>query len=314
MYTTFFGFDEPPFSISPDPRFLYLSDSHKEALAHMIYGVQERKGFTVITGDVGTGKTTLVNKFREGLHEGVRIISLNNPELSREDFYYVISRALGFDVGLSKARFLDALERYLLAAEERREQVVLIVDEAQNLPRALLEEIRLLSNLETASRKLLQIVLVGQQELNDKLAQPSLRQLRQRISQKFHIAPLSREETAAYIEHRLAVAGYAGGAQLFSGRAISRIYDFTGGYPRLINVLCDNLLLAAYARELQRIGASLVREVCQNLEAAYVQTTPAKHPARRVADRPERAAFYGLVALAVLFFLLVFYRTAHPAW
>jgi general secretion pathway protein A len=313
MYTTFFGFDEPPFSISPDPRFLYLSDSHKEALAHMIYGVRGRKGFTVITGDVGTGKTTLINKFREGLDQNVRIVSLNNPDLSREDFYYVISRALDIDVGLSKARFLAALEGYLTAAEGRGEQVLLIVDEAQNLPRFLLEEIRLLSNLETAARKLLQIVLVGQQELNDELAQPSLRQLRQRISQKFHIAPLNREETGEYIEHRLEVAGYAGGQQLFSGRAISRLYDFTGGCPRLINVVCDNLLLAAYSREMQRIGASLVKEVCQNLEAAYAPATPALPAPRRGKER-DRVAFYGLVALAVLIFLLVFYRTAQPGW
>jgi len=309
MYKTFYGFDEPPFSISPDPRFLYLSDSHKEALAHMIYGVQERKGFTVITGDVGTGKTTLINKFLEGLDEGVRIIFLNNPDLSREDFYYVISRAVGIDVGLGKARFLAAFERYLKEVDEQGGQVLLVVDEAQNLPAALLEEVRLLSNLETSSRKLIQIVLVGQQELNDKLAEPTLRQLRQRISQKFHIAPLSADETAQYIEHRLSVAGYAGGQQLFGSRAVSRIHDFTGGYPRLINVVSDNLLLAAYTREMQRVGSSLVREVTQNMEAAY---TPNGHGAAAVArpgrGRRDRVAFYGLVALAVILFLLVFYR------
>jgi general secretion pathway protein A len=312
MYRTFFGFNEPPFSISPDPRFLYLSESHKEALAHMIYGVQERKGFTVITGDVGTGKTTLINRFLGGLEAKVKIISINNPDLSREDFFYAISGAIGLDGGLSKARFLAAFERHLREADGRGEQVLLIVDEAQNLPRTLLEEIRLLSNLETASRKLLQIVLVGQQELNEKLAQPSLRQLRQRISQKFHIAPLNREDTARYIDHRLSVAGYAGGQQLFSGRAVGRIYDFSGGYPRLVNVLCDNLLLAAYARGMHRIGTSLVKEVSQQIEAAYVQAGPAAQ--RQVPERRERVAFYGLVALVVLLFLLIFYQTGLPGW
>jgi general secretion pathway protein A len=310
MYRTFFGLNEPPFSISPDPSFLYLSESHKEALARMIYGVHERKGFTVITGDVGTGKTTLVNRFLQGLDPRVKIISINNPELSRADFFYIISRAVGLEDGLSKARFLAAFENYLRVADAARRPVLLIVDEAQNLPGSLLEEIRLLSNLETASRKLLQIVLVGQQELNGKLASPSLRQLKQRISQKFHIAPLDREETVEYIAHRLGVAGYCGG-QLFESRALARIHDFTGGYPRLINVLCDNLLLSAYARELHRVGPSLVKEVTHEMQAAYSQPVPSA-PSRPQARAQERV-LYGLVGLAVILFLLAMYRVM-PGW
>jgi general secretion pathway protein A len=312
MYDTYFSLNEAPFSISPDPRFLYLSESHREALAKMIYGVRERKGFTVITGDVGTGKTTLINKFLEGLEAGVRIVSLNNPDLSREDFYATISRSVGLEGGLGKAAFLAAFERYLRAADERGERVLLIIDEAQNLPRALLEEVRLLSNIETASRKLLQIVLVGQQELNEKLTQPSLRQLRQRISQKFHIAPLSREETSEYINHRLSVAGAAFGQRLFNGRAVGRIHDFTGGYPRLINVLCDNLLLAAYARETRQVGASLVKEVSQDMEAAYGAAPEAGR--RRPPEGERAAAVYGLLALVVILFLLAMYRTGLPGW
>lgn len=313
MYRAFFGLQELPFSISPDPRFLYLSESHKEALAHMIYGVRERKGFTVITGDVGTGKTTLIQKFLEGLDPHTLVIVLNNPGLSREDFFYTLAMAVGVDTGQSKARFLAAFEDYLLAAHARGEQVLLVVDEAQNLPLALLEELRLLSNIETASRKLLQIVLVGQQELNEKLARPELRQLRQRVGQKFHIAPLSREETAAYIHHRLSVAGYAGGEQVFSPRALWRLYDFTGGYPRLVNVLCDNLLLAAYSRDAQRIGASMVREISQDMEAAYAQTPAPPASRRSRLKQGERVAIYGLAVLAAFIVLIVFYRTGSPA-
>jgi len=314
MYTSFFGFDEKPFTINPDPRFLYLSESHKEALAHLIYGIKERKGFTVITGDVGTGKTTLINKLLDGLDPGVQKVFINNPDLSREDFFFAIAQSLEIEDGAAgKGKFLAAFEKYLHEADARGEQVVLIVDEAQNLPRTLLEEIRLLSNLETSRQKLLQIVLVGQQELNEKLSQPSLRQLRQRVSQKFHISPLNRQETEEYIEHRLGVSGYVGG-QLFTGRAVARIHDASGGYPRLINVLCDNLLLAAYTREQRRIGASLVKEVAQEMEAAY----PVKHKdaPRRTAHHQgnHRAAFYGFVVLAVFFFLFYFYRSGLAPW
>lgn len=317
MYEAYFRLAENPFGVNPDPRFLYMSEVHQEALAHLIYGVRQRKGFIVITGDVGTGKTTLLNKLLQGLDEHTRPVFISNPRLSTEEFLKTIAHGLGLQVEpFSKAEFLIRMEALLVECMRRGENVVLVVDEAQNLSAELLEEIRLLSNLETAAEKMLQIILVGQQELNDKLAGPQLRQLRQRISQKFHISPLNRQETAEYIEHRLQVAGYAGASQLFSGRAVSRLYDFSGGYPRLINVVCDNLLLAAYARETHRVGASLVKEVTQNMEAAYEPVQPAQAGrSLQVAQvARERAALYGLVALAVILFLLAYYRTGVPGW
>ncbi len=287
MYEAHFGLSENPFGVNPDPRFLYLSEVHREALAHLIYGVRQRKGFIVITGDVGTGKTTLLQKLIQGLDERTRWVFITNPRLSTEDFLRAIAHGLRLVVADSgKGSFLIAMEAMLSGCLRRGENVVLVVDEAQNLSGDLLEEVRLLSNLETASEKMLQIILVGQQELNDKLLQEGLRQLRQRVSIKYHLQPLGPEETSHYVQHRLWVAG-GGGREIFSDGALSALHAASGGFPRLINNLCDNAMLAAYSRNLTRVDAPLIEETVREMAASYPGRTPAAPPPAAAA--PEAA-------------------------
>jgi general secretion pathway protein A len=269
MYEAHFCLNENPFGVNPDPRFLFLSEVHQEALAHLVYGVRQRKGFIVITGDVGTGKTTLLNKLLQGLDARTRWVFLSNPRLSAEDFLRTIARSLGLPLEgeFSKADFLFRLEGLLADALRRSENVVLVVDEAQNLSPELLEEIRLLSNLETAAEKMLQIILVGQQELNDKLLRDDLRQLRQRVSIKYHLQPLGAEDARRYVLHRLAVAG--GEGSLFNPEALQEIYAASRGFPRLINNICDNSLLTAYSQDLDRVDETVVRQTLRDIEASY---------------------------------------------
>jgi len=269
MYEAHFCLNENPFGVNPDPRFLFLSEVHQEALAHLVYGVRQRKGFIVITGDVGTGKTTLLNKLLQGLDARTRWVFLSNPRLSAEDFLRTIARSLGLELEgeFSKADFLFRLEGLLAGALRRSENVVLVVDEAQNLSPELLEEIRLLSNLETAAEKMLQIILVGQQELNDKLLRDDLRQLRQRVSIKYHLQPLGAEDARRYVLHRLAVAG--GEGSLFSPEALREIYAASRGFPRLINNICDNALLTAYSQDLDRVDETVMRQTLRDIEASY---------------------------------------------
>jgi general secretion pathway protein A len=261
MYTSFFGLNEKPFSITPDPRYLYMSERHAEALAHLIYGVKESGGFIQLTGEVGTGKTTLVRSLLQQLPEFADVAVVLNPQLSRVEFLSSICEELHVSLpeqrGSIKA-LTDALNSYLLTNHSLGRRTILIVDEAQNLRVEVLEQVRLLTNLETAKQKLLQIILIGQPELRDMLARNDLRQLAQRITGRYHLEPLTREETVAYIDHRLKVAGAVG--QIFAEGAKRELYRLSGGVPRMINVIADRALLGAYTVEQHQVGPELVRE------------------------------------------------------
>ena len=269
MYTEFFGLREPPFSATPDPEYLFLGGHHREALARMVYGIRERKGFILITGEVGTGKTVLIRYLLKSLEKsqngGIRTALVFNPKLGATDFLQLILRDLGLTMrNKSKGECLRDLNEFLLQAYEKEEKVVLIVDEAQGLKPAMLEEIRLLSNLETAKSKLLQIILVGQPELTENLSRPEFRQLRQRINLRFHIPPLSKEEIHPYIERRVTVAG--GKEALFTAEAIHEVFLRSRGIPRLINMICDNALLDGFVAERKPIDADLVKKAGEDLE------------------------------------------------
>jgi general secretion pathway protein A len=267
MYNKFYGLKDKPFEITPDPRYLYLSESHREALAHLTYALNESKGFTVITGEVGTGKTTLVQMLLSRLDSHTRIAHLFNPKLGTRDFFKYICQDFGLktDGFATKGEFLTLLHSFLMECYARRERVVLIVDEAQTLSPALLEEVRLLTNLETPKAKLLQVILLGQPELDTTLARNEFRQLKQRISLRFNLKPLNRQDTAEYIIRRLKAAG-ARNSDLFGDDAVKEIFRYSKGIPRLINVICDNSLMSGYVYEKHRIDRDIVREVIKDME------------------------------------------------
>jgi general secretion pathway protein A len=260
MYYEFFGFREPPFSIAPDPRYLYLSDRHKEALAHLMYGVQGQGGFIVITGEVGTGKTTVSRCFLENVPDHVDIALVLNPRLSAGELLSAICDELGIahPPQLSIKELVSLINDNLLEAYAAGRHKVLMIDEAQNLSADVLEQLRLLTNLETAEKKLLQIVLLGQPELQDMLALPQLRQLNQRVTARYHLEGLGQREIDAYLRYRLSVAGLKG--EIFSDGAIRALYRHSQGIPRLINLISDRALLGAYAQSEHQITAGHIRK------------------------------------------------------
>ncbi len=260
MYTKFFGLNEKPFAITPDPRYLFMSERHGEGLAHLVYGVTESGGFIQLTGEVGTGKTTLVRTLLGQMPSEVDVALILNPQLSAVEFLLAICEELGVELPEerhSAKSLVDALNLYLLAAHSRGRRTILLVDEAQNLSAAVLEQLRLLTNLETSRQKLLQIILIAQPELRDMLSQTNLRQLAQRVTGRYHLEPLSREESAQYVDHRLKVAGALG--EIFDAGAKREVYRFSGGVPRLMNVICDRALLGAYSRESRTVDKWIVR-------------------------------------------------------
>ncbi|MBT8066460.1 MAG: AAA family ATPase [Gammaproteobacteria bacterium] len=279
MYTSFFGLNEKPFSITPDPRYLFMSERHGEALAHLVYGVTESGGFIQLTGEVGTGKTTLVRTLLlNRMPENADVAVVLNPQLSVLEFLATICEELHIEVAHNKGSIkaqTDALNRHLLQAHADGRRTILVVDEAQNLSPAVLEQVRLLTNLETAKQKLLQIILIGQPELRELLARNDLRQLAQRITGRYHLEPLSRDETAQYIEHRLKVAGAVG--EVFDSGAKKETFRLSQGVPRLINVICDRALLGAYSRESRRVDRRLIRRAAAEVRG-QVERSPWLRP------------------------------------
>lgn len=260
MYTAYFGLSEPPFSIAPDPRFLYMSRRHREAFAYLVYGVDDGSGFVQLTGEVGTGKTTLCRCMLEQVPANVDIALILNPRISDYGLVASICDELRIPHEPGKQglkELVDTVNNYLLAKHAQGRRTTLVVDEAQNLSTEVLEQIRLLTNLETDKEKLLRIILIGQPELKRKLAQEKLRQLAQRITARYHLFPLSFDETGAYIRYRLAVAGQK--KRLFTRYATWRVYKLSGGVPRLINVICDRALLGAYSKDKTVVGERTVR-------------------------------------------------------
>jgi len=262
MYTSFFGLSEKPFAITPDPRYLYLSERHAEALAHLLYGINEAGGFIQLTGEVGTGKTTVVRTLLARVPQHADVAVILNPRVTPLEFLLTTCEELGVHIADpfrdSVKHMVDALNQRLLAAHAEGRRIIVIVDEAQNLSAETLEQVRLLTNLETATQKLLQIILIGQPELRELLDRNDLRQLAQRVTGRYHLTPLSREETEAYVRHRLRVAGAAG--EIFTPRALREVHRLTEGVPRVINVTCDRALLGAYTQESPKITAPLIRQ------------------------------------------------------
>jgi general secretion pathway protein A len=261
MYRAFFGLNEKPFAITPDPRYLFLSERHAEALAHLLYGITEAGGFIQLTGEVGTGKTTVVRSLLAQTPQHAEIALILNPRMTPPEFLLTICEELGIGVQDSATSSLkdlvDILSQYLLRAHSGGKRVVLIVDEAQNLAPEVLEQVRLLTNLETNTQKLLQIILIGQPELRELLDRNELRQLAQRITGRYHLCPLTVEETTAYVRHRLRVAGAI--SDIFTPQALREVHRLSRGVPRLINVLCDRALLGAYTQDRHQVGAAFVR-------------------------------------------------------
>jgi general secretion pathway protein A len=261
MYLEFYGLKEPPFSITPDPRYVFLSERHRDALAHLLYGVGKggSGGFVQLTGEVGTGKTTLCRLLLEQLPENTRVALVLNPKLTPIELLETICEELKLDISGRRGSLkglVDTLNTYLLDAYAQGLRVVLIVDEAQELSAEALEQVRLLTNLETPTQKLLQIILLGQPELRDQLNKTELRQLAQRITARYHLTPLDRNETEAYVRHRVAVAG--GARMPFSRLGLRALYQRSAGIPRLINIIADRALMAGFAREQDSLGERVI--------------------------------------------------------
>jgi general secretion pathway protein A len=289
MYERFFGFRERPFDLSPNPRFLVLTDSHREVLSNLEYGIASRKGVTLVLGEAGSGKTTLIRTVIDRQPQRVHSVHVSNPTLSRQEFVETLASRFGLSPRAceSKATFLRELEALLASRHVRGETTVLIVDEAQSLPMELLEEIRLLANTETNEEKLLPVILAGQPELADRLNDQSLRQLKQRVALRCELRPLSDRETAGYVAGRIAVAGGVA-SQVFTREAVSLIHQASNGLPRMVSVLADNALLGGFAKGQKPVGSQVVLEVCRDfdLHSAPARSTAVFAPPAAAAAAP----------------------------
>jgi general secretion pathway protein A len=307
MYEEYFGFTEKPFSLTPDPKYLFKSTSHANAFELLHYAIRRREGFVVITGDIGTGKTTLCRAILEQIDRKTFTALVLNPFLAEEDLLRVILQEFGVVsraevkhgrlLGVSNAELIEALNEFLLSLQRLGAQAVLIIDEAQNLPLQVLEQIRILSNLETEKEKLLQIVLVGQSNLKDLLRRAELRQLDQRVSIRYDLKPLSAEETSQYVQHRLSVAG-GGAAVTFTPKALRRLHVCSMGIPRLINLLCDRALLSAYSAHTPRIVPPFVDAAAESLEIERPRRTVRGWVRRRFGPFAAGAALAAMLAVA----------------
>jgi general secretion pathway protein A len=304
MYLSYYHLHHMPFQISPDPRFLWLGAQHKEALAVLKYGVLNNQGFLLLTGDVGTGKTTLINALVNSLGPDTLFINVVDPRLDKLDFFRLVARSFGLEAKLTtKFDFLMAFKDFLYRAHDSKKNVLLIIDEAQKLSLDSLEEIRLLSNIERQETKLLNVFFIGQDEFNDTLIRPECRALRQRITLVHNIKALNETETAQYVKYRLSVAGTQ--RQVFTDKALKKIYAFSRGYPRLINIICDRALLAGYSEDVQTIDHKIIQECRGDVslpgEIRQQKARGVNQGARTSVRRPKRAfVFAGLVLVLML--------------
>jgi general secretion pathway protein A len=315
MYLQFYGLREAPFSPTPDPKFLFQSTRHREALAQLLYGVRERKGFIVLTGEIGTGKTTLLRTLLSRLDRDTHVAYIHNSALEIEGLLEYMLQDWGLKSNATThAQRLFELNEFLIEQHRQGLSPVLVIDEAQNLSLATLEAVRLLSNFETTNQKLMQILLVGQPELRDKLNTADLRQLKQRIGLRCHIGPLSPEETRLYIRHRLRIAG-ASDAGIFTDAAIQRITEYSGGTPRIVNIVCDHCLLSGFADSKRRIDTGVVDEAVEYLEEGE---RPEWKRSRQTRLVPGRGAVWaargGVAALVVLLLLLLVFAANTTGW
>ena len=310
MYEAFYGFRENPFRLTPDPDYLFLSANHQEALGHLLFGANEGNGVVIVTGEIGTGKTTLLRTLVRNLGPDTILAYIFNPALSALELLQTINTDLNLPAASnSKKELIDTLNRFLLAQRSAGKRVVVIIDEAQDLEPGVLEQLRLLSNLETERDKLLQIILVGQPELSDVLAQPTLAQLDQRITLRWHLGPLNAQDTAAYVRHRISVATEGREPVFFSPKALQYIYRFSGGIPRVINVLCYRTLLVGYTREQSQIDRPIVRQAAQELRQDKRNSPQYKHR-RLVAS----VSIGGTLVLAIALFLLASVTPVREWW
>ena len=304
MYKKFFGLRQEPFSIAPDPRYLFMSERHREALAHLLYGVRSGGGFVLLTGEIGAGKTTVCRCFLEQVPQRCNVAYIFNPLQSAEELLesicaeFRIPRAIDPGRVPSGRDHVAALNDFLLRTHAVGQDNVLVIDEAQSLSAEVLEQLRLLTNLETNERKLLQIILIGQPELRDMLARPQLEQLAQRVIARYHLGALTARETAQYIRHRLAVAGL-GGALPFDEASMQRVHALSRGVPRRINLLCDRALLGAYARGKAQVDVGIVDKAAAEVqgELPRVRRPALRSPRSRIAA----ALGLGVIAGAALF-------------
>ncbi len=302
MYTEFYGLREKPFALSPDPRYLFLADSHREALAHLLYGIEHGEGFIAITGEVGTGKTTLCRTLLQRIEPGTEVAFIFNPQLSALELLQAINAELGLATdGLGRRELMEQLNRFLLAKKAEGRRVLLLIDEAQNLAPDTLEQVRLLSNLETDTSKLIQIILIGQPELDAMLESPNLRQLRQRISVRWRLAPLGATETRDYVRHRLRIAAGAP-REIFPELALRELHRRSRGIPRLVNLLSDRALLAGYGSGARTIGLGLVTQSDKEIRggARSLAAPPGPFFERWLPGLAQVAGAVALVALGML--------------
>uniref|UniRef100_UPI001E40D9BF ExeA family protein n=1 Tax=Pelomonas sp. KK5 TaxID=1855730 RepID=UPI001E40D9BF len=296
LYAKFFGLQAEPFSIAPDPRYLFMSERHRDALAHLLYGLRGGGGFVLLTGEIGAGKTTVCRCFLEQIPENCRVAYIFNPKLTVgellrticDEFRIEVRQPSEGDDTASVKRYVDALNAFLLEGHATGRNSVLIIDEAQNLAPEVLEQLRLLTNLETSERKLLQIILIGQPELRTMLARPELEQLAQRVIARFHLGALSEPETAQYVHHRMGIAGGAGAP--FDAAALKRVHQLSRGVPRRVNLLCDRALLGAYAQGRKRVDLKTLEQAAREVFDDDVAATP-------TPSRGRTAAIAGLAAL-----------------
>jgi general secretion pathway protein A len=321
MHEDYYGFSDKPFSLTPDPKYLYKSESHANAFDLLQYAIRRREGFVVITGDIGTGKTTLCRAILEQLDRKTFTALVLNPFLSEEDLLRLILQDFGVVsrdemkrgrlAGVTKQELIDTLNEFLLSLLPLGAGALLIIDEAQNLPRQVLEQIRILSNLETHREKLLQIVLVGQLNLKELLRSPELRQLDQRVSIRYELKPLTREETAAYVGHRLTIAG--GGAVVsFASKALDVVHKFSGGIPRLINLLCDRALLGGYSARTKRITPEIVASAAAGLDLIPPRLSPLPWVRRNATSFAAGAATAALLFAAISYAVTAVQALATP--